>query len=138
MKFNIDTIINKEIYYKDPLFEWDLILQDIIKLNNIIIKINNERVLANMLDSMSFIQYYDLSGNKLTSMTDLIKVFETMKIIQSYSVQYFFEIILKFVSEIRSIEREKYMLPVLSEFFSLYTSYWKPSQIRSMQDFLNI
>ena len=43
-------------------------------------------------------------------------MYEFQETIQSYSVQYVFEIITKGVEEIRKLERKKYLMPVLSEF----------------------
>ena len=57
---------------------------------------------------------------------------------QSYSVQYVFQIITKLIEQIRKLERKKYLMPVLSEFFPLYHSYWRPFEIRRKKDWCRI
>ena len=68
----------------------------------------------------------------------ILNLYENQEIIQSYSVQYMFEIITKLVGEIRRLQDIKYMMPVLTEFFPLYHTYWKSYEVRKKKDWLRI
>lgn len=136
--YNIDSMMNANVKYDDPLSDWYLLSQDILnssKKKNII---QNKKQFANIMDSFSFIRMNDLNGNEITNAMGLLKEFESRDIIQSYSVQYMFEIITKLVNKIRIMENQKYMMPVLSEFFPLYHKCWKPYEIRKKKDWLKL
>lgn len=136
--YNIDSMMNINVSYDDPLSDWYLISRDIYnssKKKNII---QNKQELANMIDSISIIRFHNLQGNEITNAMELLEEFESRNIIQSYSVQFIFEIITKLVNEIRKLEKQKYMMPVLSEFFPLYHKYWKPYEIRKKKDWLRV
>jgi hypothetical protein len=136
--YNVDSMMNKNIKYDDPLSDWALLVQDIFNSSKNKKNIKNKQQLANTLDSVSVIRFHDLEGNEIKNALDLLDEFESREIIQSYSVQYIFEIITKLVEKIRIIESKKYMTPVLSEFFQLYNKYWKPYEIRKKKDWLRI
>ncbi|WZL81833.1 hypothetical protein QBE53_01665 [Vallitaleaceae bacterium 9-2] len=136
--YNIDSMMNTNVKYDDPLSDWYLLSEDILnssKKKNII---QNKQEFANIIDSVSLIRFNDLQGNEITNAMGLLDEFESRNIIQSYSVQFMFEIITKLVDEIRILETQKYMMPVLSEFFTLYHKYWKPYEIRKKKDWLRV
>ena len=91
-----------------------------------------------MLDSVADIHFYDLRGNEITSSSQILDELEVREVTQSYSVQYVFQIITKLIEQIRKLERKKYLMPVLSEFFPLYHSYWRPFEIRRKKDWCRI
>lgn len=128
--YNIDSMMNKDIKYDDPLSQWHLLSQDILGSAKKKKSIQNKVELANLIDSVSMISFHDLQGNEITNTINLLQEKESREIIQSYSVQYMFEIIVKIVGGVKRTESKKYMMPVLSEFFSLYNTYWKPNEIR--------
>lgn len=136
--YNIDSMMNTSEKYNDPLYDWYLISCDIYnssKKKNII---QNKRDLANIIDSFSLISFYNFQGNEITNAIELLEEFESRNIIQSYSVQFMFEIINKLVNEIRRLEHQKYMMPLLSEFFPMYNNYWKPYEIRKKKNWLKL
>lgn len=136
--YNIDSMMNANVKYDDPLSDWYAISQDIyhsVRKKNII---QNKKELANMIESVSLIRFHDLQGNEITDAMGLLEEIESRDIIQSYSVQFMFEIITKLVNEIRRLEAKKYMMPILSEFFLLYHRYWKPYEIRKKKDWLRL
>ena len=136
--YNIDSMMNTNVGYHDPLYDWYLLSQDILnssKKKNII---PNKQELANIIDSVSLIRFNDLQGNEITNAIGLLKEFESRNIIQSYSVQFMFEIITELVNEIRILEAQKYMLPILSEFFPLYHKCRKAYEIRKKKDWLRL
>ena len=61
----------------------------------------------------------DLQGNEINQAMGLLDELENRTAVQQYSVQYMFEIIRKLVAEVRRLERVRYMMPVLTEFFTL-------------------
>lgn len=136
--YNIDSMMNSYVKYDDPLSDWYLISQDIYHLSGKKAVIQNKQMLANIIDSFSCISFHGLQGNKITNAMGLLEEIESADIIQSYSVQFVFEIITKLADEIQYLETQKYMMPVLSEFFSLYNHSWQPYQIRKKKDWLRL
>lgn len=136
--YNIDSMMNTNIKYDDPLSDWYLLSQDILNLSKKKKTFKNKQELANLLDPVSDIIIHNLQGNEITNAVGLLEEVDSMEIIQSYSVQYVFEIITKLVSEIKRLESKKYMMPVLSEFFGTYNTYWKPHEIRKKKDWLRL
>mgnify|MGYP000009596787 FL=1 len=136
--YNIDSMLDMSIHYIDPLKEWDSIAETIVQLSNKKKSIQNREVLSNMLDSVADIHFYDLRGNEITSSSQILDELEEREVTQSYSVQYVFQIITKLIEQIRKLERKKYLMPVLSEFFPLYHSYWRPFEIRRKNDWCRI
>lgn len=134
--YNVDSMMNKDIKYDDPLGEWALIAQDILASPKRKKTIQNKQELANLIDQVSLIRFHDLQDNDVTNAMGILDEMETRDIVQSYSVQYVFEIITKMVEEVRRLERKKYMMPVLSEFFVLYHRHWKPYEVRRKKDWL--
>lgn len=100
--------------------------------------INNKQELARVIDEFALFNLYDLQGKNITGALDILDMYEFQETIQSYSVQYVFEIITKGVEEIRKLEQKKYLMPVLSEFFPLYHKNWKPYEIRRKKDWTRI
>lgn len=136
--YNIDSMMNSNIKYDDPLSDWHLISQKIYHLSGKKTTIQNKQVLANMIDSFSSISFHGLQGNEITNAMGLLEEMESRDIIQSYSVQFVFEIITKLADEVRHLERQRYMMPVLSEYFSLYNHSWRPYEIRKKRDWLRL
>lgn len=136
--YNIDSMMNSNIKYDDPLSDWHLISQDIYHLSGKKTVIQNKQVLANRIDSFGSISFHGLQGNEITNAMGLLEEIESRDIIQSYSVQFVFEIITKLVDKVRDLETQKYMMPELSEFFSLYNHSWKPYEIRKKKDWLRL
>ena len=136
--YNIDSMLDMSIHYIDPLKEWDSIAETIVQLSNKKKSIQNREVLSNMLDSVADIHFYDLRGNEITSSSQILDELEEREVTQSYSVQYVFQIITKLIEQIRKLERKKYLMPVLSEFFPLYHSHWRPFEIRRKNDWCRI
>ena len=136
--YNIDSMLDMSIHCIDPLKEWDFIAETIVQLSNKKKSIQNREVLSNMLDSVADIHFYDLRGNEITSSSQILDELEVREVTQSYSVQYVFQIITKLIEQIRKLERKKYLMPVLSEFFPLYHSYWRPFEIRRKKDWCRI
>ena len=136
--YNVDAMMNTSARYDDPLSDWYLLSQDILKSSKKKKIIQNKQELANLIDSVSLIRFNDLQGNEMTNAMGLLEEFESRNIIQSYSVQFMVEIIIKLVTEIRILEHQKYMMPVLSEFFPLYHKYWKSYEIRKKKDWLRV
>lgn len=134
--YNIDSMINSNIQYDDPLFDWQLLSYDILKFSGKKLYIENRETLIKMLDSNVDIAFYDLMGNQIRNAEGLVVEIETRELIQAYSVQIVFEIIRELVGEVRKLERQKYLMPVLSEFFSIYNRYLKPYEIRKKKDWL--
>lgn len=134
--YNIDSMMNSNVRYDDPLSDWYLISQDIYHLSGKKAVFQSKQVLANMIDSFSLVSFHDLQGNEMANAMGLLEEIESRDIIQSYSVQFMFEIITKLANEIRHLETQKYMMPVLSEFFSLYNHGWQPYEIRKKKDWL--
>lgn len=135
--YNIDSMLNNNVQYEDPLAAWYLLSQDILDTVPKRKTISHKQEFAAMLDAVSIVRYYNLQGEMITDSMGLLEEWETREAIQSYSVQYVFEIITKLVSEVRRLERKKYLMPVLSEFFSLYHPYWKPYEIRQKKNWLH-
>lgn len=131
-------MLDMSIHYNDPLKEWDSIAETIVQLSNKKKSIQNREVLSNMLDSVADIHFYDLRGNEITSSSQILDELEEREVTQSYSVQYVFQIITKLIEQIRKLERKKYLMPVLSEFFPLYHSHWRPFEIRRKKDWCRI
>ena len=98
----------------------------------------NKRELAAMMDSISVIRFHDLQGNEINQAMGLLDELENRTAVQQYSVQYMFEIIRKLVAEVRRLERVRYMMPVLTEFFTLYGPGLTPSEIRKKRDWLRL
>jgi hypothetical protein len=136
--YNVDSMMNTNMKYDDPLSDWYLLCEDILNFSKKKKTIQHKQELANLLDTVSLVRFNDLQGNEITNAMGLLEEFETRDIIQSYSVQLMFEIITKLVNEIRILESKKYMMPVLSEFFQLYHKYWKPYEIRKKKDWLRL
>lgn len=136
--YNIDSMMNTNVRYDDPLSDWYLLSQDILNSSKKKKIIKNKQEFASLIDSVSLIRFNDLQGKEITNAMGLLEEFESRNIIQSYSVQFMFEVITKLVDEIRILESQKYMMPVLSEFFPLYHKYWKPYEIRKKKDWLRL
>ena len=136
--YNIDSMIDKNVQYYDPLYEWSLIAESILDSSKKRKITKNKRELAELLDSFAIFQFYDLQGSEVNDALGVLNIHENQEIIQAYSVQYMFEIITKLVGEVRKLQNRKYMMPVLTEFFSLYHTYWKPYEIRKKKDWLRI
>lgn len=134
--YNIDSMMNTSIEYEDPLSDWYLLSQDILNFSKKTKNISNKEELANIIDSISLVKFHDLQGNEITNAMGVLQEYESRDIIQSYSVQFVFEIIKKLVNRIKRLEKQKYMMPVLSEFFGLYNDYWKPYEIRRKKDWI--
>lgn len=136
--YNIDSMLNADISYTNPLNDWAVISEKILNSVNQKKVIQNKKSLSNMLDSISEISFYDLSGKEHSSAIFMLDEWETREVIQSYSVQYVFQIIVKLTEQIRQLERKKFLTPVLSEFFALYNTYWKPWEIRRKKDWCRV
>lgn len=109
-------MMNTSIEYEDPLSDWYLLSQDILNFSKKTKNISNKEELANIIDSISLVKFHDLQGNEITNAMGVLQEYESRDIIQSYSVQFVFEIIKKLVNRIKRLEKQKYMMPVLSEF----------------------
>lgn len=131
-------MIDKNIQYYDPLYEWSLIAENILESSKKRKVIRNKQELSGFIDSYSLFRFYDLQGNEVNDAPGVLSIYENQEIIQAYSVQYMFEIITNLVEEIRKLQDKKYMMPVLTEFFPLYHTYWKPYEIRKKKDWLRI
>lgn len=136
--YNIDSMLDAKIEYYDPLYEWSLLAESILVSCKKRKVIRNKQELAHLLDSVSLFRFYDLEGKEVNDALGVLSVYENQEMIQSYSVQYMFEIITKLVEEIRKLEDKKYLMPVLTEFFPLYHKYWKPYEIRNKKDWLRM
>lgn len=136
--YNIDSMLDKKIQYYDPLCQWALIAQDILGTTKRRRTMGNKRELAAMMDSISVIRFHDLQGNEINQAMGLLDELENRTAVQQYSVQYMFEIIRKLVAEVRRLERVRYMMPVLTEFFTLYGPGLTPSEIRKKRDWLRL
>lgn len=136
--YNIDNMLDQNSYSSDPLDDWNFITKDIILGLNKKKKLNNKNELCNNMNSVMSINFYDLSGKEINNAELMLENLEQKDIIQSYSVQYVVEIITKLVYEIKKLENQKYLMPVLSEFFPFYHGYMKPYEIRHKKNRLNI
>lgn len=136
--YNLDSMLDKNTKYDDPMKEWDLIAADILLSAPKRKHIQNKQALAELIDSCCMTRFTDLQGNEINSFEGILDDFESRDIIQGYSVQYVFEIITKIVSEIHNLEDRRNMMPVLSEFFIIYNQYLKPAEIRNKKDWLRI
>lgn len=136
--YNIDVIVEEKGNNIDPLSEWKEIQDKIIKdCRKKKIWLNKE-FLANSIDEVAITRFHDLMGNEINSYLGILEESENMDLIQGYSVLHVYEIITSLVKIIYRLESEKYMLPVLSEFFSYYSDYWNSYQIRNKKNWLNI
>lgn len=136
--YNIDSMIDNDVQYYDPLYEWSLMAEIILDSSGKRKEIRNKQELGRLIDSVSLCRFYDLQGNEVNNAIGILNVYENQEIIQAYSVQYMFEIITKLVEEIRRLQEIKYMMPVLTEFFPLYHTYWKSYEVRKKKDWLRI
>ena len=136
--YNIDSMVDRNIQYYDPLYEWSLIAEIILESSGKRKEIKNKQELARLIDSFSVFGFHDLQGNEVNNAMGILNLYENQEIIQAYSVQYMFEIITKLVGEIRRLQDIKYMMPVLTEFFPLYHTYWKSYEVRKKKDWLRI
>ena len=136
--YNIDVIVDRNNKFYDPLCEWSRIAKRIVDSGKKGKTINNKQELARVIDEFALFNLYDLQGKNITGALDILDMYEFQETIQSYSVHYVFEIITKGVEEIRKLERKKYLMPVLSEFFPLYHKNWKPYEIRRKKDWTRI
>jgi len=136
--YNVDSMIGKTTKHDDPLAEWAEIENDIIYTIGKRKNIQNKEILAQLMDGVMIIRQHDLHGNAMTNSMDLLTEFEDRDTIKGYPVQYIFEIITKLVEIIRRLEREMYLMPVLSEFFVLYNKHLRPFEIRKKKNWLKI
>ena len=134
--YNIDFMVDIPNKYADPLKDWDLIEKCILKTVPHKKTVRNKEILAGLLDEVSVIRQHDLQGNLMTSAMDLLNDFEARDTIQGYSTQLTFEIITVLANKVRALEREKYLMPVLSEFFVLFHNHWKPFETRRKKNWL--
>ncbi len=136
--YNIDSMISKNKKFDDPLSDWDSLANDIFNSSKKEKSIQNKQELADLMNQVSLISFHDLKGDNVINAEDILDEFERRDIIQSYSVQYMFEIITKIVDKLRMLEVEKYLMPILSEFFILFNKYLKPYQIRRKKNWLKM
>lgn len=137
--YNIDVMVESKVKNINPLSEWKVIQNKIIKGNYGEKKVLlNKELLANLIDEIAITSLHDLMENEINSYLGVLDESENIDLIQGYSVLYVYEIIIILVKILDRLESEKYMLPVLSEFFDYYSDYWSPYQIRNKKNWLNI
>lgn len=117
--YNLDFMSNKKNTNNDPLKKWAEIEKRIVSMipKN---EINNKKVLANMLNEFSDVKYYDNKGSLINNFNGILDNYENASLTQIYSAFYVFELIKIIVHKIYELEKENYMMPVLSEVFSNY------------------
>jgi len=138
--YNIDFVVGESSNNTDPLREWALIEHEIYKAIPKKKKIQDKEVLAPLINQVSLVIQYDLQGNLVTSASDLLTASEVRETIKGYPTQFMFEMVKVLAGELRrlELENEKYLMPVLSEFFDVYTYDWRPFEIRRKKNWLNI
>jgi hypothetical protein len=136
--YNIDVIADDKGNNVDPLSEWAEIQNKIIKDCGKKKVWLNKELLAKSLDEVAVVVFHDMMGNEINSCLGILEESENMDLIQGYSVLHVYEIIMGLVKIIHRLENEKYMLPILSEFFSYYSDYWSSYQIRNKKNWINI
>lgn len=138
--YNIDIMGNrggKNQQKGDILERWSHIQKKILDSSGKERYMPNNQKFVKMLDEKSVVGIYNLEGQLLTSLSGLIHEEINIEIIQGYSVQYVFEIIKMMYYKIVEIEKQDYRMPIIKEFFSYFTDYWKPYQIRNRKNWLN-
>ena len=138
--YNIDIMMErkgKNMNDEDPLLKWKKIQEKIIQGKKIKIYKNFDE-LCDLLNEVSFVCHHDMYGNEVNDMGSILVEGLNRDLIQGYSVEIFYNIILKMKNKIEELQYQKYMMPVLTDFFTYYTEYLKPYQIRKKKNWLNI
>ena len=132
--YNIDNILDKT-NNNDPLNDWDNIREDIQK-NIKLKKVNQNKVaIASLLEEISYVNFNEINGEELNSLIELLDKEKNNEQIQKYSVQYVYEIIRVLVNKIVEMEKQQFIMPILSEFFDIYYSKsMTEPQIRNKKD----
>jgi hypothetical protein len=136
--YNIDFIAENKKISTDPMRQWkkiqDMMMENCKKKKTFL----NKELLSRSIDEVAVVGFYDLSGNKIDSYLGVLEEAENIDLIQGYSVLYVYEIIVRIVKKIYNLEKERYMMPVLSEFFNYYSDYWSSYKIRNKKIWLNL
>lgn len=136
--YNVDVMVNGLPRINDPLVEWNSIRNQIIECyDSQIERDENKYQLAALLDSNSIFIHHDLTGRLLDGAYDVLSEYEIKEMVQNYSVQHVFGIIIIIVDNLMEIRGKRYLLPDLIDFFGKYNSNIPKEEIRDEIDWLD-
>lgn len=137
--YNLDILTGGYNENLNPLEEWreveDLIIKTYVKN---IKQIPNKEELAKLLDETTYIYMNDMKGNKITSYTQLLGEYETIKIRQEYSVLVCFKLIQNLVKILSEIEYNYCLYPYLWEILRNFQGTYTDSEIRKKKKWRNL
>jgi hypothetical protein len=126
---NLDSLTGIETS-SDPLHKWKDIQNIIYKRHCKPISLSlNEISLLNIFEQSSSIVASNEYDEPILNIVDYYMEGKDSDKIQGYSVFYIFQIIRHIVELLNEISGKKYLMPVLSEFFPLYTGGMKTKEI---------
>ena len=138
--YNLDRILKKSgknTKHEGVLAKWKRIQGLIESKHGKKRYIHREELIEMFAQSENFL-HYGMEGEEITQAGLLLDEAANTDYIQGYSVLYVFEIIKIMHKKVCEIETQGYYMPVVSEFFSYYTDYWRNSDVRRKKDWLSI
>ena len=139
--YNLDIMIGlqgKNMDQGDVLTRWATIQNKILDETGKKRYMKSKQEFVNTFGENFDILQFNLKGEEVRSISQVIDEEVNLDIIQGYSVQYIFEIIKLIYYKICEIKRNDYRLPELDEFFEYFSNYWKPYQIRNKKNWFRL
>lgn len=119
----------------DPLFQWKDIQKEIIKRHCKPIKVSIEEMFfIEQMNSFSSIMHTDESDTPIDNFFDFYMQGKNLDTIQGYSVFYIYKLINHLTMQLNIVSSKIYMMPVLDEFFPLFTCSMKRYEIVRRKD----
>jgi len=127
--YNLDSLSGKERTL-DPLHKWKEIQDEIAKRHCKPIKISPmERFLIERMSNFSSVIHTDESDKPITDFSSFYLQGKNIDKIQGYSVYYLYKVICHITEQLETISSKIYMMPVLHEFFPLFSNHLTKQEI---------
>lgn len=133
--YNLDSLSGTHST-NDPLHQWKEVQKEIIKRHCEPINISPEEMfLIKQMSSFSSVIHTDESDAPVDNFFDFYMQGKNLDKVQGYSVFYIFKLISHLAAQLNIVSSKVYMMPVLSEFFPLFTyDSMKTSEIVRKKD----
>lgn len=120
--YNLDSLSGSD-KGNDPLYQWSLIQKEVVKRHCMPIQLSlEEKFLVEVMGANSHVIHTTESDKEIDNFLDFYSQGKNLDQVQGYSVFYVYKIISHLVGKLQFLSNKVYMMPVLNEFFPLFSA----------------
>ena len=136
--YNLDSLSGKERTL-DPLHKWKETQDEIARRHCKPIEISPmEDFLIGRMSSFSSVFHTDELDKPITDYSDFYLQGKNIDKIQGYSIYYLYSLVCHITDQLKTISSKKYLMPVLSEFFPLFSNRLTKQEILKRKNWNNL